>query len=418
MKTKVLALTMLFFSLIKILPAQTSDSVVASKANYLKIYLDGVYEYSDYIKQHVTFVNYVRDRFEADVHLLVTSQSTGSGGTEYTLFYLGQLRFAGKNDTFKYVANTNNTDETREQLTSIFKLGLMRYVAYLPEANKIKIAFDEGDKNKADANPVDHWKNWVFSVSADGFGQGEKSSNSLSVYGNLSADKVTDEWKINLNVSGSIHKSHYDYNSFIYDSKTDSKNINALIVKSITDHWSLGGSSSISHSTYSNYDLLAKLSPAVEYDIFPYSKSTSKTFTFLYEVTPSYQIYIDTTLYNKKEEFLVSQSLRATLVLQQKWGSVSTSLTGSNYFHDFSKNQLSLFTRLQWRIVGGLSMNLYGGGSIIHDQLNLPGYGATDEEVLTQQKELSTSYNYFASFGISYTFGSIYNNVVNPRFGQ
>ena len=126
---------------------------------------------------------------------------------------------------------------------------------------------------------------------------------------------------------------------------------------------------------------------------------------------------IGNAFYNKKEEFLVAQSLRATLVLQQKWGSVSTSLTGSNYFHDFSKNQLSLFTQLQWRIVGGLSMNLYGGGSIIHDQLNLPGYGATDEEVLTEQKELSTSYNYFASFGISYTFGSIYNNVVNPRFG-
>jgi hypothetical protein len=27
-----------------------------------------------------------------------------------------------------------------------------------------------------------------------------------------------------------------------------------------------------------------------------------------------------------------------------------------------------------------------------------------------------TSYRYYSAIGVSYTFGSIYNNVVNPRF--
>lgn len=411
---------MLFMVSIKILSAQSAgDSVSDNKADYLKVYLDGIYQYSDYIKQHVTFVNYVRDRFEADVHLLFTSQSTGSGGTEYTLFYLGQQRFAGKNDTFKYVANTNNTDEeTRTELTSIFKLGLMRYVAYLPEANKINIAFEEDTVKAKDANPVDKWKNWVFSINTNVNADGQKSNTNLSTYGNIRANKVTDQWKINLRLGGSYNKSHYEFDDFVYDYKSSSKNAYALVVKSLTDHWSLGGSSNFYHSTYSNYDLFASVSPAIEYDVFPYSRSTSKIFTFLYEVTPSYQIYIDSTIYNKKEEFLVAQSLQATLSVQEKWGSVSTSLTGSHYFNDFSKNQISLYTSLQWRIIGGLSVDLYAGGSIVHDQLNLPKQGATDEEILTQQKELSTSYNYYVSFGISYTFGSIFNNVVNPRFGE
>jgi hypothetical protein len=55
---------------------------------------------------------------------------------------------------------------------------------------------------------------------------------------------------------------------------------------------------------------------------------------------------------------------------------------------------------------------------MIHDQLGLPKGGASTEEILLQTKRLSTQYTYYSSFGLSYTFGSIYNNVVNPRFGN
>jgi len=70
------------------------------------------------------------------------------------------------------------------------------------------------------------------------------------------------------------------------------------------------------------------------------------------------------------------------------------------------------------RIVKGLSFNISTGVSVIHDQLNLVKGEATPEQVLTRQKELVTQYSYYTSFGFSYTFGSIYNNVVNPRFGN
>jgi len=53
---------------------------------------------------------------------------------------------------------------------------------------------------------------------------------------------------------------------------------------------------------------------------------------------------------------------------------------------------------------------------MIHDQLSLPAGGATQEEILLHRQELETAYSYWGSMGISYTFGSIYNNIVNPRF--
>jgi hypothetical protein len=53
---------------------------------------------------------------------------------------------------------------------------------------------------------------------------------------------------------------------------------------------------------------------------------------------------------------------------------------------------------------------------LIHDQLYLPLAGATADEVLLNLQQLATSYSYYTAVGFSYTFGSAYNNVVNPRF--
>jgi hypothetical protein len=57
-----------------------------------------------------------------------------------------------------------------------------------------------------------------------------------------------------------------------------------------------------------------------------------------------------------------------------------------------------------------------GSASRINDQLYLPAEGATDEEILLRRRQLATSYRYRLSIGASYTFGSIFNNVVNTRF--
>jgi hypothetical protein len=39
-----------------------------------------------------------------------------------------------------------------------------------------------------------------------------------------------------------------------------------------------------------------------------------------------------------------------------------------------------------------------------------------EEEVLLRLQQLATGYSYFMHFGVNYRFGSIFNNVVNPRF--
>lgn len=64
-------------------PQETANpSLDEMKKAAPKVFLDGARIDMDYIRTEITFVNYVRDRKEADVHVLITQQRTGGGGRE------------------------------------------------------------------------------------------------------------------------------------------------------------------------------------------------------------------------------------------------------------------------------------------------------------------------------------------------
>jgi hypothetical protein len=106
------------------------------------------------------------------------------------------------------------------------------------------------------------------------------------------------------------------------------------------------------------------------------------------------------------------------LVQNQPWGSVDLSAEGGQYLDMTNKNYAEIGGDLSVRLFKGFNVNFGGHYAAIRNQLYLPAIGATPEEILTQQRQLATNYQYFMFTGISYTFGSVLNNVVNPRFGR
>lgn len=158
--------------------------------------------------------------------------------------------------------------------------------------------------------------------------------------------------------------------------------------------------------------------PGIEYDLFPYSESTRRQLRILYSIGYSNVNYMDSTIYDKIREGLWSHSLTAAYQVVQKWGDINLTVGYSNYLHDWSKNNLSGSVSLDLRIAKGLNITLYGGASAIHDQLGLVKGDLPMQDILLQRKQMATQYEYFTGFGFTYTFGSIYNNVVNPRFGS
>jgi hypothetical protein len=234
----------------------------------------------------------------------------------------------------------------------------------------------------------------------------------------LSANRITEKSKFESSLSIDLENNKYVYSDTTYRSSTRDEYLYLSYVKSINDHWSTGGSTNIQTSSYSNYDLSVKIMPGIEYDIFPYSQSTRRQLRLLYQVGFEINNYTDLTMRDKLEETLAFQSLSASLSVIQKWGSVSSSLTWKNYFFNWSYNNLRLNTSANLRIIKGLSFSIYGSIALVHDQISLPLGNASLEDVLLQRKMQATDYSYYTSFGLTYTFGSIYNNVVNPRFGN
>lgn len=399
-------------------------------AEALKVFLDCEFECdSSFLRVEINYVNWVLDRADADVHVLVSSQETGGGGRVATLKFIGLKRFQGLDDELTHTTNaTETSDERRRGQAQVLKLGLVRYLARTEDAKRVVVSVPQAAAAAAQGQglkPADPWKNWVFTVSSNTFLQGESQQKFTNLNGSLEAAKVLDAWKLSFEINGSRNSSSFtlpdpDDSTKLtkFSDKTSFYSLETFFAKSLGDHWSVGGGLDASQSTRSNIDLSARLGPALEYNFFKYSESTRKRFTALYQVSVVHFDYTERTLFDRVQEVLVQQSLGIGGRARQPWGDVSGSLTGSAYLNDFSKNLLTLFASLNLRVTKGLDFNLFGSYSRVRDQLNIPAAGASREQILRQLRELQTGYRYFVSFGLSYRFGSIYNNVVNPRFSS
>ena len=93
------------------------------------------------------------------------------------------------------------------------------------------------------------------------------------------------------------------------------------------------------------------------------------------------------------------------------------SVFGSQYLHNLSYNSYGVGGFVDLRIAKGLAFNIGGNYSRVNDQLSLRRGQLSDNQVIARQQQLATNFRYFINFGLSYTFGSIFNSVVNPRFG-
>jgi hypothetical protein len=293
--------------------------------------------------------------------------------------------------------------------------GIFPFIIGSPICQFINLEFKQRLKPMAVEDP---WNSWVFSVNMDGRLDQQSTRKTSSLDTNFSANRVTPNMKIQMGMSADFDERKYEYDDETIISKSDSKNFSLLAVKSIGDHWSVGGWVEAESSTYSNLDGLYSVAPAIEFSLFSYAESTRKQIRLLYKIGWNHANYTEETIYEKTKETLYNQTLMFIMDIRQPWGNISGSVTGSHYLHDIKKNRLVFNGTVSVRLIKGLSLTLRGSYEQIRDQLNLPFGDYTLDEVLLTRKELQTDYKYSLSAGVRYTFGSVYSNVVNPRFGM
>ncbi len=405
-------------------PGPTPGAAVrdTARVSAVRVYLDCQTRGCDFdfMRDQIRWSTWVRDRLFADVQLLVTSLRTGSGGSEYTIEAIGLDRFKGRADTAQVFTNPNDADDVvRRQLSRTFSLLLAPYAAKTPLAARLSMAYTEPAGGGASALPVkDRWNSWVYRLSANGYANGEKQAQSRSVNFNTSANRITAAWKLNLGTNVGYDESRYDLGSDgVFLSLQRNYGGSALAVKSFGEHWSAGLNGGASYSDYFNQALSVRLAPAVEYDLFPYKEFTRRQLTFYYQVGVTSFRYKERTLYGELRETRPLHNGTVSWNAKQAWGSLNINVFGSQYLHDLARYSYGVGGNIDLRIAKGLSIFFGGRYSRVADQLYLTQSGLTDQQIIARQQALATNYRYFGNFGLSYTFGSIFNNIVNPRFG-
>ena len=379
----------------------------------------------DYFITELPWVNWVRDRQTADVHILVTTLDTGGGGQELTVTLLGQRRYQAQRDTLRTsTLPAAPEDAVRRELARLFQNGLLRYAASTPLASRLRVVYDPaGQQGTSPAAVRDPWNFWTFTAQVNGSVNGESQQSFGDYYAGLSAQRITTEWRARLAVDGSYARSRYTLRGSD-SAASDFVNIvrgysaGAHVVRSFGAHVSAGLITSASRSDYFNQDLALRIAPAIEYNVFPWTDATRRQLTAAYSVGPAAFAYQRRTIFELTRETRVQQTAVLALASRQAWGSADAALRASSYLHDIRRSNIAFGGRVDLRLVQWLSLQLAGNVARVRDQLYLPGEGLSNEQILVRQRALATDYRYDSYVGVSYTFGSIYNSVVNPRLTE
>ena len=401
------------------------DVVFAQNPSRLKpipnVYLDCNVCDVTYIRSNITFVNYVRDQDDADIYLTITDLRTAGGGREFTLTYRGLRDFSTRRDTLRYVSSSTDTsDERRVGLNRHIKIGLVPYVMGTVAMMNLNVFYDAPAEPADDEEEIyDPWDNWVFDINVRSNMWGQEGEFNLGLYSGFEAERTTHTWKIRSRLRGEIRRRDVELTDRTLNVNRDWGSYWGMAAYSVNDHLSFGAFVGSSFNRVNNIALSSYIAPAVEYNFFPYTEFQQRRFVLQYQITPNYRRYYNTTIFLKDSEMLMSQELSGQLRYDQPWGRVDIRMSGSHFFHDTSINRLTFNPAFNIRITRGLSVSVSGSYRIINDQLSLElpsNVDPNDPESIIRGVQRPTSYDYSFSFGLAYTFGSIFNNVVNPRF--
>ena len=379
----------------------------------------------DFVRMEIDYVDYVRDQFLSNVYILATEQSTGGGGSEIKLLFQGQGVFQHLQDTLTFYRVVNETDdEFRQNLVRYLSAGLIPYLARSPRFFNIRIVYDKDTSQTLPANTSqeeDPWNFWLFRVGFQGYANGDNIYRSRSFEGEFNGSRITQAWKHFFSLSAESNNNVYEYEDdegVLQRLENPNHDLQASFfsAKSMTDHWSAAVDIDLFRNTFRNYAFVARGKLGLEYNVFPYPQSNQRILTFQYFLGATGNHYLETTIYDQDRELLFLQEFDVNLNLVQKWGELFASVYWENFLHDFRYNNINGYVSANIRLFKGFAFNVGAGASIIHNQLNIQKGDISESDVLIRRRQLETSFDYWINFGVNYTFGSVYNNIVNPRF--
>lgn len=388
-----------------------------SKSQMINFFLDCDQCDFNFVREELPFVSFVREPQSADVHILVSTSNTASGGHKFFLNFIGLKSFENTNYEYEVLTSQSDTeDDTRNALLKMLKVGILGYYSRTSFIDNLNIDIEESANRKAESMVIDRWNKWLFGISSGAEFQKEESQNEYSIEMAANASRITEKWKAQFGAGYEINRQNFYDEGELISNQQDSREFSAQIVKSITDKWSASVIAGYESRTFLNIKHNLKSGAGIQYNIFPWQECNRRVFSISYLLGIDGYQYNEETIYQKMHEYLPAELAIIELEFIQPWGEINVVMQGQHYFKDFSKNRLTMESDFQIRLSRNFSVFSSIEAQLIHDQLYLPKGDASLEDILLRRRKLATTYEIAGHLGLRFTFGSIFNNVVNERF--
>ena len=307
MKIRIAILTIILSNCLLSISPVAGQKSPDRESNGLSVFLDLTRHIDDdYIRQEIALVTYVRDKELADVHIIISSHSSGNTGNTYNISFIGYGKYSDKNYQLNYWAPSANTSyDTRKGYTETIKRGLIPFLADSPLASMVSVAITgNGNDIKTFAPPRDPWNHWVIEVYGSTNMSSESTRNSVNVRYGFVADRITEESKIRLRPYGNYNERNIKTDNGTVSRITTRNGFDSYYIKSIGEKWGVGVFADLLSSSFDNYSTRVELKPALEYSFFPYREATRRSITIAWRSGAGYNNYLEETIFDKNTEIL------------------------------------------------------------------------------------------------------------------
>ncbi len=372
--------------------------------------------FEPYLRQELSFFDLVRDRHEAELLVLVARQPTSSGGERFTVT-LTQYGYAPRVEEVATAPATQPEAARRELLRVILRL-LYRQL----ESSRVAQAFELRLPKRSGvllSQVADPWDHWAVSPELKAAGEAQSTFYFGEMTASVTLRRITDEHKLRLRVAHEQLLSRYQ----VEDGSKLRGDVQSwwgqiLYARSIGRHWALGFATTERTSQQENLRGHLHGGAVVELNLFPYTENASKQLRLAYQAGPWLNWYIEPNIHGERHEVRGYQALSVVVDANQRWGSIQWALQLNSLLDEPARYRLGSAVVGSLQLFEGFAVNVTGMGSWVNDQINLRQRPLTDAELLLGLAEAKTSFLLQLELGLSYTFGSVHNAIVNPRFGR
>jgi hypothetical protein len=286
-------------------------------------------------------------------------------------------------------------------------------------AQALRVMRNPIDATRPVVTMQDPWNFWVFNVRLNGELDAESRTTGYELGGEVNASRTTEEWKIRLEVGGDLDRTKFTLDDGDeFTANRDGWRAEALVARSINWKWSGGFVAEARRYRPDNLELRYRFAPALEMDLYPYAEATRRRLILLATLGINHFEYVEETVFDRTEETRLDGKFDIAFESQQPWGSAYVNGSASAFLSNLEQNRFSGSAGLEIRLARGLEFEVRGSYTRVRDQISLPKGDASDEEVFLRLRQLATGYRASVDIGLSYTFGSFLNTIVNPRFND